>query len=404
MRSLAAAIAVIGLSTTLPLSASPAVAPASCPAPPLLFRGVTYRPAPLSEFTLQQAARPFARGSLVVTPCDDTGPPCPIGEACPPPPPPPPPRLQPTRVARLAGVDARSAVAVRVAAAYLVYVAADRCTETRGEPGLVGCIRFPRFPTHDKPPAWISAQFAELQLAWRSVCWRSGRRTRCVRATRPKPPVFYVEPGGFVSLRVASGNPRLSLRLLGTIRREYALPLARPVAPVPGIAERYRVSWPVPRGFRLPARGVLAVLRGPGLGGPGTVEYLVRLRPRPSRQPPQSVVSTSGREVALAAGNFCLPQCIYAPPPSERQDLPALAVRAGEKLRFALGFDPLFVVLTFLTANDEVAETIELARVREPEWTISTSHAPAAEGRIVVLQTAFQGSSSTTYVFRLVPA
>ena len=136
-KSCIALLGVVGaacIAATAGASSETASSPRSCLTPPVAFRGVSYRPVFLQQTRLRLGRTLALRREAV---CNDTPPPCVVGQPCPPR---PAPTFQTFKLTRIRGVAPRRALG---RLPDLIYVADDRCVGITNERRLIRCVRRP---------------------------------------------------------------------------------------------------------------------------------------------------------------------------------------------------------------------------------------------------------------------
>jgi len=155
-----------------------------------------------------------------------------------------------------------------------------------------------------------------------------------------------------------------------------------------------------PRAFCVAARGLWASRRLYPLRG---LDWLLPETLAPIA-PPAATMETSAGIVTLAQGSYCWSDigrgiCVDMIVPSLRNDIPTAAVRAGDTIRFRLGFDPSEVTVTLLSPDPQ--QTAALAPRRVTEWEIPLTWNPAS-GKVFVSIFTRGAPGETSYLARLI--
>jgi hypothetical protein len=156
-----------------------------------------------------------------------------------------------------------------------------------------------------------------------------------------------------------------------------------------------------PRTFCVAARGLWSAGRLYPLRG------LDQLLPEvmPAVAPPRATMETPSGTVTLAQGSYCWSSgrhriCVDVIPPSAREDIPPVAVRAGDRITFRLGFDPKEVWVTLVAP--ESRPPVALAAQRVLQWNVPEGW-EAGSGKTFVSLFARGALGDTSYLARLVP-
>ena len=121
--------------------------------------------------------------------------------------------------------------------------------------------------------------------------------------------------------------------------------------------------------------------------GPATTETAHQVPTPPSA----TVAGADGEAVTMATGSSCWRTgCIDMIDPSQRDDVPELAIADGATITFRLGFDPDEVVLSFPEDN----RTIALAATDAPRWTVD-------QDGLALLSATVDGGGDASYLVRL---